>query len=115
MEIYGLILILFSSFTQLFLLNKSQSITSNAVVWKIESNMDVMYSMLKSNHDVLNFGPPKNPQTAGEVFTRYKYAEMNNNMQKTQNQTKYIGIFVAILFVAGSLLIIFAKSIELIN
>ncbi|MDH1470236.1 hypothetical protein [Shewanella sp. GD03713] len=113
MELWGLILILLSSFTQLFILNKSQDLTNNAVVWKIENKMDVIFSVLTSNHDILNFGVPENPKTAGELFTNYKYAEMNKSMETTQNQTKFIGLFVSVLFVLGSFLLVLAKYIEL--
>ena len=114
LEFWGLILVLLSSFVQFFILSKSQDITNGAIIYKIETKLDKIFMASKSNFQVLHLEPDErtmwvNPTT----FNSYKYAEQNENMSRTKSQTEWFGNVVALFFVLGSFLIIWAKKLEI--
>lgn len=115
LEYYGLILVLLSSFIQFFILNKSQELTNGAVAYKIETKLDVMYSVIRSNYQSLNTNSKENYWVNPDELNGYKYAEMNQSMEKTKSQTEWFGNIVALLFLFGSLLMVLGKKVELIN
>jgi hypothetical protein len=115
LEYYGLILVLLSSFVQFFILNKSQELTSGAVVYKIETKMDVMFSAIRSNYQSLNADSKEKFWVNPDHFNNYKYAEMNQSMEKTKSQTEWLGNIVAFFFLLGSVLMVLGKKIELSN
>lgn len=113
-EMWGLILVLLSSFIQFFILSKSQDITNSAVIYKLETKLDHIFMASRSNFQSLQSEPSStmvwvNPN----AFNSYRYAEQNDSMEKTKSQTEWFGYLVAGLFILGSGLIILAKKMEI--
>ena len=114
LEIYGLILVLSSSFIQFFLLNKSQDTAKNAVIYKLEKKIDLIYSAARSNYEVLT--PDKSLPIFvfnKKAFNTYEYAGDNGYLENTTYYTDLFGKVVAILFILGSTLIVFGKYAEI--
>ena len=111
-EFWGLAFILASSFFQLFLLYPSQSGTNDAVRWKLEEKIDLVFAASRSNfrklHPEINV-TCDNP----EQLNNYKYAEMNQELKTTQNQTSFFQWVVGGFFLVGSSLILIGKHMEI--
>ena len=112
LEIIGLILILLSSFTQLFLLKISSDITNNSIRWKIERNMDTIYSATIANYQVLHPKSGVHIWTNSDVFKNYIKPQDDTGFDMTSKQTTFFNYLVACLFILGSILMVFAKYKE---
>jgi hypothetical protein len=115
-ELCGLILILASTFFQLFISAPARDNADSSVVFKLEEKMDVIYQISKANFQKLYYKASDssyNPELDSKLF--YKYAEMNKNQQHVKGQSNFIGIMVGLVFLFGSLLICYAKYLEYIS
>ncbi len=113
-EMWGLILVLLSSFVQFFILTKSQDITSGAVNLKLETKLDLIFLASRSNFQTLQPEPSNayikvNP----EIFNNYRYVGQDSRMETTKTQTEWFRYIVGALFLIGSGLIIVAKKMEI--
>lgn len=113
LELVALILILSSFFIQVFVLNPSQIITTDAVRYKIEQKIDIVYSIVRDNYQKLH-PAGKEPHFIAnpKSFDDFKYAEQDSEIIHTDKQTKFFNILVAIIFIIGSLCLIIAKYCE---
>ncbi|WP_417761394.1 hypothetical protein [Shewanella sp.] len=114
LEMWGLVLILLSSFVQFFILSKSQNLTNGAVIYKLETKLDRIFMASRSNFQTLQPEPLKTMVKVNpEAFDSYEYAEQNKSMAETKMQTELFGDVVTVLFLIGSGLIILAKKMEI--
>ncbi|MBU1657730.1 hypothetical protein KKG72_01585 [bacterium] len=114
LELTGLILILISSFSQLFLLNLSSTITNNSIRYKIEKKIDMIYNASISNYQKLHPEVTEvNIWTNPISFREYTKAEDDTSFKMTSNQTEIISYIVGIFFIIGSGLLLLAKYREL--
>lgn len=113
MELAGLFLILLSFFIQVFILTPSQNITNDAVRYKIEQKIDILYNIVRDNYQKLH-PEVKEPYFIAnpKSFDNFKYAEQDSEIMHTAKQTKSFHILVAIIFIIGSLALICAKCFE---
>lgn len=111
-EFWGLALILASSFLQLFLLLPSQSVTTDAVIYKIETKLDLIFAASRSNTRALY---PKESITIDnpEQLKNYLFAEQNDHLNSTKSDTTLAQYGVALCFFAGSGLILLGKHQEI--
>ncbi len=113
-EFWGIGLILVSSFIQIFLLYPSQSLTDDAIRWKLEEKIDLVFTASRSNFKKLH--PEINTTWDNpEQLNNYKHVEMNEELETTQNQTAFIKWVVGFLFVIGSSLLLLGKHLEIIQ
>ena len=114
LEFWGLSLILASSFIHVFLLTPSRELTDEAVRWKLERKIDLIYSATRSNYQKLH------PDVLGSVYTfdpkmlnNYTYANQNKEFGVTKGQTTLFGWIVAGFFLIGSGLVLSGKYLEI--
>ena len=113
MELVGKILILSSFFAHVFILLSIQSLANDAVRYKTERKIDILYNIERDNYQKLHPEVQEpyfiaNPST----FNDYKYAENNEELESVKNQILAIRLLVATIFIIGSLYIIAAKYYE---
>ena len=114
MELAGRILILLSVFIKFFVLTPSRDITNDAVRYKIENKIDIVYSIVRDNYQKLH-PEVKEPyfKANPELFGNYKYAEQDSEFMSTAKQTRAFHILVEIIFILGSLASIGAKCFSI--
>jgi len=111
-EFWGILLILASSFIQIFLLSPSQDLTNEAVIWKIEEKLDLIFMAATLNYHKLH--PEENHSWNNpDQLDTYKYVEMNKDLQTTKKQTTTLQWVVGSIFLIGSLLLLIGKFMEI--
>ena len=113
LEILGLLFVLVSFFFQSFFFEQLSSLQNEAVQYKLERKIDMIFSIVKDNYSELN------PNEKGAQFwsnpdshNQYKYAEDNKLLENVKNQTNWAKVILSSLFAFGSILIITGKYLE---
>ncbi|MGF1800147.1 hypothetical protein L4D11_05625 [Vibrio gigantis] len=112
LELIGLLLVLVSSFFQLFGTEQTSSHLQSAVTFKVEEKLDVIYQLVKANYQKVHHEPTKIRDSWLDSKLNYKYAEMNQQLEKVESQDKFTKNLYGALFLLGSLLILRGKWIE---
>ena len=113
-EIFGLTMVLASSFVQMFLLTSLEEISQESLQFRIENKIDILYAIGISNFQKLH---PENRSVktyhGPNAFERdYKYAEDKSDLKRISMQTSFTKYIIGFIFVIGSLLMLIGKIIE---
>ena len=113
-EIFGLTMVLVSSFVQVFLLNSLEEISQESVQFRMENKLDILYGISISNFQKLH---PEDRSVRTHHFPdfferNYKYAEDKSDIERVSKQTSFTKYAIGFIFVIGSFLMLFGKIIE---